>query len=80
VKIKAPFKQSCWVEMDLLYETLEKVIPLYYQTYKDGKVNVESPWIDKMIHCVAQSAFFNTDRMVREYQSKMWERNREAVS
>ncbi|MCR4338146.1 MAG: alpha-glucan family phosphorylase [Candidatus Omnitrophica bacterium] len=56
-----------------LYDRLEEVVGLYYQTLSQGKVNVDSPWIDKMIHCVAQSAFFNTQRMVEEYREKMWQ-------
>ncbi len=56
-----------------LYSTLEQVIKLYYETYKDGKINAVSPWIDKMIHCVERSAFFNTQRMMREYKEKMWQ-------
>ncbi len=55
-----------------LYKTLESVIKLYYETFKNGTINIESSWIDKMIHCVERSAFFNTQRMMREYKEKMW--------
>ena len=55
-----------------LYAKLEEITKLYYQTFHDGKIQIESPWIDKMIHCVEQSGFFNTHRMVRDYYDQMW--------
>ncbi len=60
-------------DSDALYDTLEKVVALYYRTLKDEKVDIESPWIDKMINCINRSAFFNTQRMVEEYNNKMWQ-------
>src|SRR6185295_4648192 len=36
-------------DSDALYKKLEEVIRLYYQTNAQGKVNTDSPWIDKMI-------------------------------
>lgn len=59
-------------DSDALYETLAQVIPLYYQTFGQGQINAKSIWIDKMINCVEQSAFFNTQRMIKEYNDKMW--------
>ncbi len=55
-----------------LYDTLEQVGRLYYQTLTNGRLQTESVWIDKMINCVAQAAFFNTQRMILEYSQKMW--------
>lgn len=55
-----------------LYKTLGEVMSLYYRTYQKGAVDITSPWIDKMINCVRMSAFFNTQRMVQEYNTKMW--------
>ncbi|MDD3375558.1 MAG: alpha-glucan family phosphorylase [Candidatus Omnitrophica bacterium] len=60
-------------DSDALYDTLEQVVDLYYKTLKDDKVNIDSPWIDKMIQCIYRSAFFNTHRMVNEYNEKMWQ-------
>ncbi|MBN1869582.1 MAG: alpha-glucan family phosphorylase [Candidatus Omnitrophica bacterium] len=68
-------------EMDLrlnedsqaLYKVLNEVTKLYYQTYWKGNLDAQSPWIDKMIHCVGKSSFFNTQRMMREYRQVMWE-------
>lgn len=57
-----------------LYGVLREVMKLYYKTYNDMEVNIQSPWIDKMINCVKESAFFNTQRMVGEYNAKMWQR------
>ena len=56
-----------------LYQRLEEIIKLYYQTYKKGIVNPSSLWIDKMIHCVRNGAFFNTQRMLEQYHKEMWE-------
>jgi starch phosphorylase len=55
-----------------LYASLKEAMELYYRTNKNGAIDIHSPWIDKMIHCVAGSAFFNTQRMVQEYNAKMW--------
>ncbi|MFA5259915.1 MAG: alpha-glucan family phosphorylase [Candidatus Omnitrophota bacterium] len=55
-----------------LKETLKDVLTLYYQTNQNGQINIQSPWIDKMIHCIEKSAFFNTQRMIQQYNEKMW--------
>ncbi len=55
-----------------LYDVLGEAAKLYYTMNRDGVTDVQSPWIDKMIHCVGQGAFFNTQRMMREYKEKMW--------
>jgi starch phosphorylase len=59
-----------------LYSTIDEMARLYYQTNQHGKVNVQSAWINKMINCVRRAAFFNTQRMIEEYNSKMWELNK----
>ncbi|MFH0772637.1 MAG: alpha-glucan family phosphorylase [Candidatus Omnitrophota bacterium] len=59
-------------DSDELYKSLEKLTKLYYETNKNGKVDVDSQWIDIMINCLKESAFFNTYRMVKEYRDKMW--------
>ncbi|MDE2028786.1 MAG: alpha-glucan family phosphorylase, partial [Candidatus Omnitrophica bacterium] len=55
-----------------LYGSLKEAAELYYRTNKNGVVDIHSPWIDKMIHCIARAGFFNTHRMVQEYKAKMW--------
>lgn len=55
-----------------LYASLKDVTALYYRTNKKGVIDIHSPWIDKMIHCVQRAGFFNTQRMVQEYKTKMW--------
>ncbi len=55
-----------------LYEMLEQVVSLYYQTNQKGKLNPSSDWLTKMTHAIAESGYFNTDRMVEEYQQKIW--------
>lgn len=56
-----------------LYRTIDEMARLYYQTNQGGHVNLQSAWINKMINCVRRAAFFNTQRMIEEYNSKMWE-------
>ncbi len=56
-----------------LLNTLRSAMALYYETLKAGQLNIKSTWIDKMVHCVERSAFFNTQRMVKEYRAKMWQ-------
>jgi starch phosphorylase len=59
-------------DSDALYQTLEDILILYYQMNKNGEIDVKSVWIDKMIHCIARSAFFNTQRLVKQYNELMW--------
>ena len=59
-------------DSSILYENLEKVVSLYYETNKKGAVNASSDWITKMIDAIAAAGFFNTGRMVSEYQKEIW--------
>ena len=56
-----------------LYHMLSEVTRLYYETNSNGRINVQSPWIDKMIHCIARGGFFNTQRMTQQYKQEMWD-------
>ncbi|MDD5005302.1 MAG: alpha-glucan family phosphorylase [Candidatus Omnitrophica bacterium] len=60
-------------DSEKLYDSLERLVSLYYQTYNDGNINFNSQWIDLMINCIAESHYFNSHRMVKEYQEKMWQ-------
>ena len=60
------------VDSGELYNALEKLVKLYYETNQNGSVNAGSKWIDIMINCIMQSHYFNTCRMVQEYRDKMW--------
>ena len=31
-----------------------------------------SRWIDRMIHCIEVASFFNTSRMVAQYNRSVW--------
>ena len=53
-------------------ETLKDAMSLYYKTFQKGRINIQSAWIDKMIHCVEKSAYFNTQRMIQQYNEMMW--------
>jgi len=61
-----------------LYDKLDDIARLYYDTHSHDQVNIKSVWIDKMINCIAQSAFFNTQRMIQEYRLQMWESRQRA--
>lgn len=54
-----------------LYDKLEELATLYYAREERESV-MRSEWVDMMIHCVAESGFFNTHRMVEEYREKIW--------
>ncbi len=60
-------------DSDALYKTLDSILTLYYGAHHAGEIHVKSLWIDKMIHCIERAAFFNTQRMVDQYQSEMWQ-------
>lgn len=61
-----------WDDAQALYNILEQVTTLYYQTNQKGILNPDSDWITKMIHAISEAGFFNTGRMVAEYQEKIW--------
>lgn len=52
-----------------LYVVLEEMMRMYYAK-NEGVFS--SSWMDMMIHCLAQAAFFSTCRMVKEYQERVW--------
>jgi glucan phosphorylase len=56
-----------------LYAVLDSAAKLYYQMNRQGHFDTQSAWVDKMIHCVGRSAFFNTQRMMKEYNARMWD-------
>ncbi len=55
-----------------LYSSLENMVSLYYKTNNQGKVNISSNWIDMMIECVCVAGYFNTYRMLDQYQQQIW--------
>jgi starch phosphorylase len=55
-----------------LYEALEEVIPMYYNTVHNRETLANSQWINLMIDCIVQSGYFNTHRMLQEYCQQMW--------
>ena len=57
----------------LLYDTLEKAVALYYDTNRKEGLNTSSDWLTKMIHAIGTGSFFNTDRMVADYEKRIWE-------
>ncbi len=59
-------------DSNALYDTLEDAARLYYATVKEGGIDYKSEWIDKMINCIDRGAFFNTQRMINEYNHLMW--------
>ena len=67
-------------DSNALYNTLSDVAQMYYQMNQKKTINYQSPWIDKMINCVARSAFFNTQRMMQQYNQQMWQKDYASVS
>jgi starch phosphorylase len=56
-----------------LYQSLEEMARLYYATAAEKVSAEESPWIELMINCLAESGFFNTQRMILEYKNRIWQ-------
>ncbi len=55
-----------------LYGALTEAATLYYRTSREGALDAQSPWIDKMINCIAAAGFFSAHRMVTDYRTKIW--------
>ncbi len=55
-----------------LYQNLEEMASLYYATLTGQAKIEESEWADMMVSCIAASGYFNTQRMVSEYNEKIW--------
>jgi len=55
-----------------LYRTLENMVSLYYKTNSQGKVDINSDWIDMMIECICVAGQFNTYRMLDQYKHLIW--------
>ncbi|MBN2058426.1 MAG: alpha-glucan family phosphorylase [Candidatus Saganbacteria bacterium] len=56
-----------------LYDALTELLPEYYSTQAGKRGPGESKWLDMMVNAIAASGYFNTDRMVREYEEKIWQ-------
>ncbi len=55
-----------------LYHALREMLPLYQKTIRNEETRAQSKWIEMMIHCIAEAAFFNTHRMVNDYNEFVW--------
>jgi len=55
-----------------LYNGLADLMKLYYETENGGDEGLKNGWLEMMINCIAQSGFFNTNRMVHEYNKIVW--------
>jgi starch phosphorylase len=56
-----------------LYKNLEELARLYYDIINGRTKPEDSPWLTMMINCLVASAFFSTQRMVREYKERIWQ-------
>ncbi|OIO36571.1 MAG: hypothetical protein AUJ74_01710 [Candidatus Omnitrophica bacterium CG1_02_44_16] len=56
-----------------LYKALEEMAQVYYMGINGVSFDVRSPWLDMMIDCIVQAGHFNTNRMVQEYITKVWD-------
>ncbi|MFA5097898.1 MAG: alpha-glucan family phosphorylase [Candidatus Margulisiibacteriota bacterium] len=57
-----------------LYKALGEMAKLYYDTSAGNTSLEDSPWVDMMINCIGEAAFFSTHRMVRQYDAEVWEK------
>ncbi|MDI6731322.1 MAG: alpha-glucan family phosphorylase [Candidatus Margulisbacteria bacterium] len=55
-----------------LYKGLEELALQYYLTLVGKQTITESQWIDMMVNCISESGYFNTHRMVAEYNTNIW--------
>jgi len=56
-----------------LYRALGELVDIYYATITGAKKIEESAWLEMMINCIAEAGFFNTQRMIGEYKTQIWE-------
>ncbi|MBI5701810.1 alpha-glucan family phosphorylase [Candidatus Saganbacteria bacterium] len=59
-------------DSDALCQSLEEMAGLYNCTIYEKDFFYKSEWIDMMINCIAAASFFNTNRMISEYNAKIW--------
>jgi len=55
-----------------LYRALESLVSLYYKANNQGKIDIDSNWIDMMIECICVAGHFNTYRMLDQYKQQIW--------
>lgn len=55
-----------------LYRALEDMVSLYYGANHQGKADINSEWIDRMIECICVAGYFNTYRMLDQYKQQIW--------
>ncbi len=80
----SPKKGELGTETDLkmqedaqsLYDTLEELMHLYYDSENSEEKRLSNGWMTMMINCIAQSGFFNTSRMVTQYNDSVWQLDR----
>ncbi|MFA4858453.1 MAG: alpha-glucan family phosphorylase [Candidatus Margulisiibacteriota bacterium] len=61
-------------DAEALYQALEELMPQYYDLATGRTKPEESKWVDMMINCIAAAGFFNTQRMVNQYNQLIWEK------
>lgn len=59
-------------DADLLYRALEDLLSIYYRTRAKNEAGEPSEWVDMMINCVSQAGYFNSQRMLIEYNDRIW--------
>jgi starch phosphorylase len=79
-KFDSEFGHYLKEDVEELYQSLEEMAAMYYTASRGGNSSFASPWIDKMINCVAAGAHFNTYRMLDEYKHLIWGIREEKVS
>ncbi|OGC05568.1 hypothetical protein A2230_08745 [candidate division WOR-1 bacterium RIFOXYA2_FULL_36_21] len=59
-------------DSEALYKNLEELMALYYRTLYEKDFFYQSEWLQMMINCIAAAGYFNTQRMVIEYNQSAW--------
>ncbi|MFA5104576.1 MAG: alpha-glucan family phosphorylase [Candidatus Margulisiibacteriota bacterium] len=57
-----------------LYGALSGLMTSYYDTVSGIEDIGSSKWIDMMVNCIVESAYFSTQRMVSEYRDLIWDK------
>jgi len=55
-----------------LYKNLSDITALYYKTLYEKEYFYKSEWLQMMVNSIAAAGYFNTNRMISEYNKNAW--------
>jgi len=59
-------------DSEALYTSMKEMASTYYKTIYNKDSFYDSGWLDMMANCISASGFFSTQRIIEEYNSKIW--------